>query len=228
MQETRGWEWGDCRGSDTRRLALPIWGRAHMGFRPIWASVWFLGRREGSAYMSRSTSHLTLTLFHSAACHCRNTKIQKKTKYNKKNTEIQKYKREGSVYVSLNLAPRRFHLCFLPVQCTECTECSAVQWAQCNECSAVQWVQCSAEIEMLSVLAMPHAIWKWTHRLCTIHIPVFHLVKWKSQWRREKCLTVSNDRNVNLSNVKWRTVVECVCDDRNINLPKRRIRTAQG
>ena len=156
MQETRGWEWGDCRGSDTRRLALPIWGRAHMGFRPIWASVWFLGKREGSAYMSRSTSHLTLTLFHSAACHYRNTKIQQQQKYNKK-----KYKNtEGN---AVCMSCWTLHLAVSPLFLA----------------SAVHWVQCSAEIEMLSVLAMPHTIWKWTHRLCTINIPVSHLVQKK-------------------------------------------------
>ena len=156
MQETRGWEWGDCRGSDTRRLALPIWGRAHMGFRPIWASVWFLGRREGSAYMSRSTSHLTLTLFHSAACHYRNTKIQQQQKYNKKNTKTQR-----------------------GTQCVCLAEPCTLLFSPLFLASAVHWVQCSAEIEMLSVLAMPHTIWKWTHRLCTINIPVSHLVQKK-------------------------------------------------
>ena len=72
MYETRGWEWGDCRGwADRGRLALPIWGGAYMGNSHLEerrSRFWEDGKEVP---MSRSTSHLTLTLLLNI------TKIQK-------------------------------------------------------------------------------------------------------------------------------------------------------
>ena len=162
------------------------------------------------------------------------------------------------LHVSLNFAPHShsFSLCCLPLQkykhtkktkykkeryrntklqSTEgnavCMSCRTLHLAVFTsascQCSAMSAVQCRNR-DVISACNTTHHL-KMKAQVVYNRHPCFpSCSKENLNVGERKCRTVLNYRNVNPSNVKWRTVVECVCDDRNINLPKRRIRTAQG